>query len=291
MRANIERWLYCPLDSSGPNDKLSLPVALAALGFDRLLAYGPFGEALLRRTIGYEEADKRHLTWLPHGIDTSVFYEMPRFLSRKLFFQHTGAQTILAMLGVNSEIKPIADDEILVGCVCTNQSRKDLALACETLALLSRQRKARFWVHTDRLEGAWSIPTLLSDFGLIENTVISTGYLPDSQMASAYSACDVTLGPGSKGWGFPLGESLACNCPVIHGAYAGGADIVPPAMQVTPAGYRYEGSYASRRPVYNPQDWAAKINEWVGKRTSLDPKYAWENNWKNWENYLRGAAQ
>ena len=290
--ANIEKWIYVPLDSSGPNDRLSFPIALTALGFDRLLAYGEFGEALLRRSIGDEEADKRHLTHLPHGIDCDVFYEYPRNLSRKLFLQHTGAQTMLAMLGVNPEIKPIADDEVLVGCLMTNQSRKNWPLAIEAFAILASRRPARLWIHTDELERAFSIPTLLVDYGVLEKTIISLGYLPDEKLATGYSAADLTFGTGSEGWGLPLGESLACSCPAIHGAYAGGADVVPRSMQVEPLGFFYEGSYASRRPFYRAKDWAAKAEEWVGKRASLDPKYDWVNNWKDgWEPYLREAAK
>jgi hypothetical protein len=62
-------------------------------------------------------------------------------------------------------------------------------------------------------------------------------------------------------------------------------------MQVDPIAFRYEGSYASKRPVYNAADWAARAEEWIGKRTELDPKYDWVENWKAWEQYLREAAK
>ena len=291
QNANIEKWCYVPVDSSGPNDRLSFPIALTALGFDRLLAYGPFGEGVLRRSIGDAEADKRHLTHLPHGIDTSVFYEYPRDLSRKLFFQHTGAQTMLAMLGVNPRIEPIGDDETLIGAVCTNQARKNLPLLCKTIAILTKTHKIRLWLHTDQLEKAFSIPSLLVDYGILDNSVISLGYLPDEKMALGYSACDLTIAPGCEGFGYPGAESLACGTPVIHTSYAGGADIVPKEMQVETLGFYEEGSYASMRPVYSAQHWAQKAYEWHNIRTNLDPKYDWENNWVAWEKYLREAAK
>jgi glycosyltransferase involved in cell wall biosynthesis len=291
LKANIEKWCYCPIDASGPQDRLSFPLALTALGFDRLLAYGEFGEGVLRRSIGDVEADKRHLTFLPHGIDCNMFLEYPHKPSRNLFFQHTGAQTLLAMLGINSKIEPIQDDEVLVGCVSTNQARKDLALACETIALLSRERKVRFWLHTDTLERAWSIPSLLVDFGILENTVISLGFLHDKKMATGYAACDLTLGPGAEGWGLPIGESLACGTPVIHGGYAGGADVVPKEMQVSPVAFRYEGSFASMRPVYRAEEWVKKANEWIGKRANLDSRYDWNNLWIRWETWFREGVK
>ncbi len=128
LKANIERWLYTPIDASGPNDKLTFPLALSLMGFDRLLAYGPFGESIIRKTIGDEESNKRHLANLPHGICGDTFYEHDRKLSRKLFFQYTGAQTMLAMLEVDKTILPLSGDEVLIGIVGTNQSRKDYAL-------------------------------------------------------------------------------------------------------------------------------------------------------------------
>ncbi len=290
--ANIEKWGYIPLDSSGPNDKLSLPIALTALGFDRLLAYGPFGEALLRRSIGDEEANKRHLTNLPHGIDGTVFKSIPKSLARCMFFQNTGALPLLTMLGVNPEVKPIADDELLCGCICTNQSRKDLALACEAIAILSRQRKTRFWLHTDTLERAWSIPTLLADYGIMHNTVISLGFLPDERLAMGYSACNVTIGPGAEGFGFPLLESQFCGTPVVATSCAGGSDVVPKAWQVDPIAFRYEGSYASKRPVHNPEDWAKKINEVSDNDCSVPRAYDWDNLWRErWEPWFREAVK
>jgi glycosyltransferase involved in cell wall biosynthesis len=293
LKTNIEKWLYVPVDSSGPDDKLSIPIAYTLLGFDRLLAYGPYGESVIRRTIGDENADQRHLTNCPHGIDGKTFYEQPRKLSRKLFFDYTGAQTIFTMQDSKTyPTKPLEDDEILAGMVCTNQFRKDIALACETIAILSRTRKVRFWIHTDELSRYWDIPTLLADYGLLYTTVISMGLLPDSRMATGYSACDLTLAPGlGEGFGFPAAESLACQTPVITGSYAGSADFVPKEMQVSPVAYRYEGSYASKRPVYKAAEWAAKAEEWIGKRTSLDDKYFWENNWKVWEQWFREAEK
>jgi hypothetical protein len=62
-------------------------------------------------------------------------------------------------------------------------------------------------------------------------------------------------------------------------------------MQVDPIGFYEEGSYACLRPVYRAEDWAAKAEEWIGKRTQLDSAYFWENNWKAWEKYLREAAE
>jgi len=292
MKANIERWIYAPIDSSGPNDKLSFPIALTLLGFDRILAYGQFGEDVIRRTLGDAEASKRHLTNLPHGIDSSVFYERDRSKLRNNFLWLTGAQSMFVLAGTpGATTMPIQEDEILVGMVCTNQSRKDLPLSLECCSILARDRKLRIWLHTDKLEGNYSIPSLLCDYGLQDRAVISLGILTDDVMAQAYSACDLTIGPGSEGFGFPLLESQYCGTPVVTGAYAGGADIVPKEWQVSPDAFRYEGSYACKRPVYLAWKWAAVADHLIGKRCNRPGRYNWNNLWPNeWEPYFRKAA-
>jgi glycosyltransferase involved in cell wall biosynthesis len=292
MSRPFELWGYIPIDSSGPNDRLTFPIMKTLLGFDRLLAYGPFGEGVIRRTIGDEESDKRHLTNLPHGIDGETFYEMQRKLSRRLFLEYTGAQNFFQMIGHVKGTAPIADDEVLVSILGTNQSRKNFALGIETASILAQKHRIRLHLHIDSLERYWSIPNLLADFGMLDKTVISLGNITDSRMATIYSGADLVLGIAPEGFGYVHCESMACGCPCVTGSYAGGAALVDPGMLVDPIAFYYEGSYASKRPVYNAADWAAKAEEWIGKRTSLDPKYEWDNNWKNgWEPYLRKAAK
>ncbi len=289
-QANIEKWLYCPIDSSGPNNKLSVPIALTLLGFDRLLTYGEFGESVIRRTIGEEEADKRHLTHLPHGICGEDFYQQDRTLSRRLFLQYSGAQTLLNMLGVTKSTDPIDKDELLVGAVCTNQPRKDLALLVETIAILSQNRRVRFWLHTDELERAYSIPTLLADHNILQNTIISLGIIPDQRLAVLYSACDLTIAPGlGEGMGYPIFESLFCQTPCFHANYAGAPQWMNnPELLVEPVAYRYEGAYSAKRPVLRAQDFVDKIIPYIGRRIDTSPDdLEWNNLWPKWDQLLR----
>lgn len=285
MKPPFQKWIYAPVDASGPNDRLTFPLAQNLFGFDRILAYGKWGQDVIRRTLGDQESEKRGLTSLPHGIDTEVFYPRNKQTSRAFFFSITGASTLR---GEKELIKP---DEALIGIVATNQSRKDFGMALESVAILSRQRKIRLWIHTDVLERGWSIPALLVDFGLLDRTVISLGHLPDDSLAKAYSACDIVLGIAPEGFGYVHVESTACGTPCITGSYAGGAELVTSEMLVDSVASRYESIWACRRPVYNSEDWASKANEWIGQSTSLDLRYEWMNNWQNWETYLREAAR
>lgn len=283
IKAPFVPWGYFPIDAEGPNGKLSFPLNQTLLGYDRILAYGQWASDVIKRSIGEDNAQKRSLDFRPHGIDTDVFYQRDRTYCRYKFGSITGAQSLVKVPLLSS----IMDDEILIGIVSTNQARKDWALGIETAALIAKDRKIRLWIHTDALERNWSIPSLLVDYGLVDKTMLSLGYLADEEMAQAYSACDVTLGPGlGEGFGYPLAESLACGTPVIHGNYAGGAEIIPDEMHVEPIAYRAEGLYACRRPVFDAKDWAEKVVRNLDKRASLDPQYAWKNLWPRWQSWF-----
>lgn len=283
----FEKWLYTPVDAEGPNGRLTFPLMKALLGFDRIIAYGQFGERVIRDTISEEEADKRHLTGIPHGIDREIFYESQRSLCRKVFHSITGAQPLFG------QVKPIEQDEVLVGIVATNQSRKDWSLGIRAFALLAQKRKARLWIHTDTMERNWSLPCLLIDYGIVDKSLISLGFLEDYRMAQAYSACDLTLGIGlGEGMGYPIHESLFCGTPCVHGDYAGAPEwMANPDLLVKPIAWYYEGMYACKRPVFDPRDWADRMEYLIGKRTNYNGEIEWTRLWKErWEPYLREAA-
>jgi glycosyltransferase involved in cell wall biosynthesis len=287
MNPPFQKWIYAPVDAGGPNDRLTFPLAQSLLGFDRILAYGKFGEDVVRRTLGDQESEKRFLASLPHGVNAEVFYPRNRQTARAFFFSYTGAASIFG----NKDL--IKHDETLIGIVATNQFRKDYGMALEAASILSRDRKIRLWLHTDDFErvSGWSIPALLADFGLIDRAIISIGHISNESMAKAYSACDLCFGIGPEGFGLPNAEALACSTPVITGSYAGSADFVPSAMQVSPVAFRYESIWGCKRPVYDAHNWAQKATEWIGKRSSLDPKYDWKNNWVPWDKWFREGVK
>lgn len=286
-KPSFEKWLYTPIDATGPNDRHTFPIMQTLFGFDRILAYGKWAAGTVERTLGRQESDKRHLDFLPHGIDSETFTPMPRAACRRLFLKRTGA-----LPPTPSEPQPIQEDEILIGIVATNNPRKDWALGIETAALLAKNHKVRLWIHTNALESHWSIAALVIDFGLVHNTVISLGQISDERMAEAYSACDLTLGIGAgEGFGYPIFESIFCGTPCIHGDYGGAPEWMNPGLLVTPVAYRYETLYSCKRPVFTAWSWADKAEQWIGKRVSPNTEIDWENLWPRWEAYLRNAAK
>lgn len=255
IKAPVQRWTYTAVDSMNLGGSLSGPGGMALQEFDRVLAYGRWAGDILKPILG-------PTPYLPHGIDTAVYGT------------ETDQAWVHARLGAH--YRPGMP---LIGCVATNQPRKDFALYFQTLAeLRKRGWNVYGWLHTDTLVKAWSVPQLVSDCGL-EKRVSVSGLgedLEDRQMAAFYQACRVTIAPGlGEGFGYPIVESLAAGRPVAHGWFGGGSDLVPTAAWRVPIyAERYESVYALRRPVYRVEDMAnavERILRWhddVGAATS-----------------------
>jgi glycosyltransferase involved in cell wall biosynthesis len=119
----------------------------------------------------------------------------------------------------------------------------------------------------------WNILALIQDYGLQEHIrCTASGSMTDKELSWFYSACDLTILPSSEGFGYPIGESLACGVPVIHSTYAGGAELIPvPEWKVEPITYRLEGIYNCLRPVWDPQDWVNAIMAYLeGERWTAE---------------------
>ena len=282
----FEKWLYCPIDGAGYEGRLTFSIMKTLFGFDRILAYSEWGKSVIEATISPEEAKARHLDALPHGIDTSVFCPTPdRSLARSVLPQITNAASVIA------KPRGVKDNEFLVGIVATNQSRKNWALGIETVAALAQHNKVRLWIHTDALQRHFDILGTLIDCGLLgEQTLVSTGDLTDTAMADAYSACDVTLGIGPEGFGYPIFESLACGTPCIHGNYGGAPEHLPPEYLVEPIGFYRDGLQGTSRPVYRASDFADKVMKVAGTRATLPSHLDWINLWPRWEKWFRDAT-
>lgn len=274
--APFSRWGYFPVDATSVGDRLSILSRESILGFNRALAYTAWGSDVMSRSTG------NPVDWIPHGIDSDKF--QPR--------DKTAARMSIGL----------KEEEIVCGCVMTNQPRKDWAVAFATIAELRKKFKTlRFVVFVDVMERshAWSIPALMADFGVEDITrVVRTGGTTDEEMSYVYSACDFTILPSSEGFGFPIVESMACGTPVFHGSYGGGAELIPKKQWlVQPVAWRIEGLHNSLRPVFEPADWVRQITEYLeGDR--VEPDYCrasveylfwsnlWPSCWKRW--FLEG---
>ncbi len=274
---------YFPMDASGPNGLLSRMVAECLMGYDRIISYTDWSNKMVVDTLSPYDCQKRDVVSIPHGIDTAIF--RPYRPERSIFRQE------LQFTG------PTFDEfDKFVGIVATNQTRKDYGMAIAALAQVAKEVAIRIFIQVDILERHWSIPALLFDYGILHRCIINTAVVTDEVMARIYSTCDLTLGIGQEGFGFPLAESLACGTPVISGALGGQAEFMDESMLVKPEITRVEGPYDCVRAVYDPTAWSYWIKKALrvkkGGKSLLPQRFEWANLWKNeWEPYFRKLYQ
>lgn len=278
-----ELWGYFPVDATGPNDKLTFILGHIMKGFDRVHTYSEWAQRIIQRT-----CPTLDVTQLPHGIDTTVFFPRPKVQARHSFGQRLGMKQVKGKKAGQPIMIP--DDALLIGAVATNQTRKDWGLAMETAAALAKEQRVMLWCHIDVLEKHWSLPNLITDYGMEDNIMVSANVeFTDEAMAWAYSACDLTLGIGiAEGFGYPIFESLACGTPCIHGNDGGAPEHMPSWMLVEPLATRLEGAYNTRRNVYSHFDWAYAALQ-VKTQTGWDfPRHLdWNELWPRWEKWFR----
>jgi glycosyltransferase involved in cell wall biosynthesis len=264
LQAPVQLWAYTAVDAPNRRVTISGPAASVLHTADRVIAYGRWASQILR-------AVRSPVPYLPHGLTLQTYTEPLRDEEQ----QWTRAQ-----LGPH-----VKRQSLVVGCVATNQPRKDLGLYFQTLAELKHRGHAVYgWLHTDVLTKAWAIAQLVEDCGLEKQITVSTVTYDDRQLACLYQACDVTIAPGlGEGFGYPIVESLASGVPVVHGDFGGGAELVPKTEWRVPVReIRLEGVYAQQRPVFRPADVANAVERAIAWRDEVGRETA--------EAYCRGAV-
>lgn len=284
----FQKWIYAPMDASGPNDMLCTANAECLYGFDRIIAYSDWARKIIERTFSDQDCRHRELVAIPHGIHTGIFHPHLEANKRSVFRNEFGYSG-----------PAFEDQEKVIGIVATNQIRKDYGMAIAALAEVAKETPIRIFIQVDDLGRHWSIPKLLEDYNLLHLTLVNQSIVSDEVMAKLYSACDLTLGIGPEGFGFPIFESLACGTPVLAGSYGGHAEHMDNDMTMVPGMYRIEGSHNSVRPVFEPKKWAWKIkkiltrsesdsNRFTLRKSLLPPRLDWKNLWSaEWEPWFR----
>lgn len=217
-----ELWLYPAIDAVDTNGSFYGPARAAIRRADRVVAYGEWAARVL-------EGIRRHqVEAIPHGLHDAWY------------------QPAVARQSVDGVLK--------VGCVATNQARKDLPLFFRVLQVLrERGHTIHGWLHTNALLGAYSVNGLIAAHRIsaFDITVTQSGpYTSDGWMREQYQNCDVTLGVGrGEGFGYPAVESMSQGVPHVGVNYAGGAELIPQEWRVEPAAWTVDGPYSLRRPI------------------------------------------
>lgn len=281
----VQRWAYPAVDAANIHGRFGGPAGQAIQQFDRILGYGRWGAEILQTVRG------EPVSYLPHGLSTSTY---------STYCTEEESQWVDETFG------PHAIGKIVLGCVATNQPRKDLSLFFGTIAELRRRGWNVYgWLHTDTLVKAWSIGELVDGFGLQRQVTVTLDTFSDRQLACLYQRCGATIAPAlGEGFGYPIVESLASGIPVIHGDSGGGAELIPKTeWRVPRRAERMESIYALIRPVFTVTDfanateralrWRQDVGEAVcraycqGAVAHLD----WSALWPRWESWIRKGIQ
>ncbi len=266
----FQRWGYFPIDSTGPNDRLTSMSRATLGGYDRILTPTRWAADLVKRSGTYPDVD-----WLPHGMNLGTFKPADRIESRHQVFPG------------------VMDHDKLIGIVMTNQVRKDWGLTAQICAAL-KSPSTRFWWKTDIKARHWSLPALIADYGLRDHVILDDGEYNDDYLAKCYQACDLTILPSTgEGFGYPIVESLACGVPVIHCDYAGGAELIQePEWKIAPDGWRLETMSNCVRPTFDTGAWIDAAEGVISSPPRPDDCVAmvkhlnWGSLWKVWQRWL-----
>jgi glycosyltransferase involved in cell wall biosynthesis len=239
---SVRIWTYSAIDAPNRNATVGGPAAYALQQADRVIAYGRWGSTIIK------PVRTAPVPYLPHGLDPAAYAQPLDDDDRAWQRAQLGRYYLPGMR--------------VVGCVATNQPRKDLGLYFQTLAELKARGHAIYgWLHTDVLVKAWAIAQLVEDCGLQRQITVTTREWADADLARLYRLCDVTVAPGlGEGFGYPIVESLASGVPVVHGDFGGGRELIPKQEWRFPVReIRLDGIYAQQRPVFRPEDVANAI--------------------------------
>lgn len=281
LQAPVQLWSYPAIDSMNRVGEISGPAGAALQRADRVIAYGRWASEIVRRV------RPTSVPYLPHGLDLQTYAET----------SPAEAEWARSQLGPH-----LKREDLVVGCVATNQPRKDLGIYFGTLTeLMARGLPVYGWLHTDVPVKAWSIAQLVEDCGLGKRVTVSIASYSDRQLACLYQQCAVTIAPGlGEGFGYPIVESLAAGVPVVHGDFGGGRELVPKIEWRFPVReIRLEGIYAQQRPIFRAEDVAnavERVLRWkaeVGAETAKGycrgavAHLGWEGLWPRWRSWIR----
>lgn len=279
IQAPVQKWAYSAIDATNAIGSVGGPAGEALRTWDRVIAYGRWASRVIKTV-----RQQTGVPYLPHGITPLAGTIEPEWAREQL--------------GPHCK-----RDDVVIGCVATNQARKDLGLYFRTLATLRGRGMPVFgWLHTDVLVKAWSVQQLVQDHALDHRVMVSTT-LTDPELAALYQACAVTIAPGlGEGFGYPIVESLMNGVPVVHGDCGGGRELMPKREWRFPVReLRLEGIYALQRPVFRPDDVANAIERALAWRTGEGEAVAqgyckgavahleWAGLWPRWYAWIKAG--
>lgn len=225
LPGNYHEFIKCPWAAWYPVDHQPIPggVLRVAKLADYPITYSAFG---------YEESKRAGLqtTYIPHGIDTTVFQPYPKADAR-------------AWLGFEPDI-------YLASMVAANKgypARKSFWESLQAFAKFRQshpERRCVLYLHTDPTtsERGVDLSAMAHFLGIEKDTIMVkrdafTEGLDEDYVARVYSASDVLLNPAmGEGFGLPIAEAQACGCPVVTVKFSSMPELTINGVATMPAG-------------------------------------------------------
>lgn len=278
----VKLWGYFPIDAHGIGGKLPPQLAHTLTHYDRVLVPSEWAKGIVQKTLPALEVEA-----IPHGIDTDIFKPHDKQESR----EKIGEILDPAIQWPKTPVD-VHPDALWIGIVATNQWRKDWGLGIEVVAEIQKTRPIFLWAHIDRLktDQGWSLLELLSDFNLLQCSMVTVGGVSDESMAVAYSAMDCTLGIGrGEGHGYPIYESIYCGTPCYTHPYGAQSDHLP---WFVPAGkLRMEGPLGLMRPVADAQSWSGFLKDYAHVPYKTFADISWKAVWPLFEEWFKKGVR
>ena len=208
------KWIsYTPVD----HDEVPPPVLVRARDAYRVIAYSKHGQEAFKR-----KGIDAH--YIPHCIDTKIFYPRDKKESRKIF--------------------NIPEDSYCVGMVAQNKSlpsRKAFQQALEAFSLFAKNKpRARLYLHTimGTEQGGMNLIEYCMKLGIMDKIIHTSPYmylykLTPEDLAKLYSSFDVLLAVAmGEGFGIPIIESQSCGIPVITSSWTSMKELCGSGLMV-----------------------------------------------------------
>lgn len=162
---------------------------------DRIITISEFSKNEIIRLTG---VPGEKISIVHPGVDSSRYYQKP---SREILKQHHISRTDFVILYVGSE-----------------EPRKNIGILIEALYSLKKiiPNIKLLKVGDPQMGGDRRSLLILIHNLKLENDIIFTGQVPESDLPLYYNAADLFIFPSRyEGFGLPPLEAMACGCPVL----------------------------------------------------------------------------
>jgi glycosyltransferase involved in cell wall biosynthesis len=275
--AGTKLWGYFPIDAHGRDGKLPAQLAHTLTYYDRVLVPSEWAAEIVRNTIPGIE-----VTAIPHGIDTDIFKPIENAREKI-------GEVMDPVLQWPKEQIDVGDSALWIGICATSQWRKDWGAGIATVAEIAKKRPVFLWCHTNRLKTEhWSLLELLSEFGLLQSSMVTVGGVSDADMAVAYSAMDCTISiDRGAGFNYPAFESIFCATPCFAADYGAHVEFMDIEHICPSAIMRTEGSLSLLRPIFLPEHWKVNIESGLNSQMRYPEELKWSSVWPRFAQWFR----